>query len=410
MIRTANLTLSVSRNAGGLFESVRRLVQSLMQSGMDVRVFGVRDEFTDTDISAWHPAPVLAFPPTWPERFGYSPRFLDELIAFQPDITHSHGIWVYPSIATNRFSRNTGTPYLISAHGMLDRWAVRNSRWKKTVAYFLYEGTHLRGARCLRALCEAEARAIRELGLKNDIAIIPNGIDLPVRGNGKLESLNPPWHNFIEPGRKVLLYLGRLHPKKGLVNFLRAWKSTRDARPSACNSWVLAIAGWDQGGHENGLKSLADKLGLPFSDIRTPNSEIQTSNSVLFLGPQFAEAKAACYRHCDAFVLPSFSEGVPMVVLEAWADAKPVLMTPQCNLPEGFSTGAALKMEPTIESEINGLNALLQMTDHERAAMGNCGFALATKRFAWPRIAEQMKDLYEWMLGGGTRPGCLTDF
>ena len=85
------------------------------------------------------------------------------------------------------------------------------------------------------------------------------------------------------------------------------------------------IAGWDQGGHEAQLKELADSLGLGWADIREfPARRKQSeSPSVVFLGPQFDRNKAACYAHCDVLVLPSLSEGVPMVILEAWTYAKP---------------------------------------------------------------------------------------
>jgi poly(glycerol-phosphate) alpha-glucosyltransferase len=418
MIKTANLTLSVSRKAGGLFESVRRLVQSLEQTGMNIRVFGIRDEFTEADLAAWAPAQVLAFQPTWPESFGYSPNFLEKLIAFQPDIIHAHGIWVYPSIATNHYCRKTRSPYLISAHGMLDRWAVENSRWKKTVAHFLYEGAHLRGAHCQRALCEAEARAIRELGLHNPIAVIPNGVDLPTADSTATAAKNSPWARLLAPGQKVLLYLGRIHPKKGLMNLLRAWaeieKSKIENRKS--DDWVLAIAGWDQGGHEQELQQLATELGIRWSDQRgrerhhLVNGSRPETGNLWFLGPLFGPDRAAAYHHCDGFILPSFSEGVPMTVLEAWVNSKPVLMTPPCNLPEGFAAGAALRMEPTTESVTAGLNEFLRMSAGDRAGMGGRGYALAADRFVWPRIASQMKELYTWMLGGGTRPASLTDF
>ena len=68
--------------------------------------------------------------------------------------------------------------------------------------------------------------------------------------------------------------------------------------------------------------------------------------SVVFLGPQFGAEKSECYRACDAFILPSLSEGLPMTVLEAWSYAKPVLMTAECNLPEGFAAGAAVRIGP----------------------------------------------------------------
>ncbi|MGO8698095.1 MAG: glycosyltransferase [Limisphaerales bacterium] len=437
LIKTTNLIFSVSRNAGGIFESVRRLVQSQTAHRVNARVLGGRDEFTDADLAAWHPVPVQAFAPTGLRQFGYSPRFLEELWDFKPDILHSHGLWVYPSMATNSYCSKSHQPYVVSAHGMLDPWAMRNSRWKKAIAYFLFEGSHLRRARCLHALCESEARAMRELKLKNAIAIIPNGIDLPESREQKAESRNPPWHGIIEPGRKVLLFLSRIHPKKGLVNLLKAWAEVRrsELRGQRSGEWVLAIAGWDQGGHEAELKKLATELGLAWADVRKQKAEsgnesqlsasqhfsvsdfhlpfqvsaFQISSfSVLFLGPQFGAAKDACYANCDAFVLPSVSEGLPMVILEAWAYGKPVIMTLECNLPEGFSARAALKIGSNSESMATGLSEFLRMTDTERAEMGRRGHVLAADRFAWPKIGAQMKEVYEWMLGGGPKPGCVT--
>ena len=439
MIKSANITASVSRNAGGLYESVRRLVQSLAAGGMQMRVLGVRDEFTDTDLAAWQPVPVRAFKPAWPRKFGYSRGFLQDLHDFNPDIVHTHSIWVYPSIASSTYCRKANRPGLISAHGMLDPWAIRNSRWKKAIAHFLFEGSHLREARCLRALCEPEALAIRNLNLKNEIAIIPNGIDLPVLGNAetlktetlKSECRNPPWHGVLEPGRKVLLFLSRIHPKKGLVNLLKAWAQIQRSVVSGqvvsglTPEWTLAIAGWDQGGHEAELKRLCNELGIAWKDVRTvgttgqqdnmttgaevrgQRSEVSGPSSVVFLGPQFGDAKTACYQHCDAFILPSFSEGVPMVVLEAWAYSKPVVMTPECNLPEGFTTNAAIRIETDVESIVHGLEQLFQSSSSVLCSLGVNGRALVARKFVWPRIAEQMAGVYEWMLGGGPKPDCV---
>src|SRR5665213_3827833 len=361
MIKSAHLTASVSRKAGGLFDAVSCLAQSQHRQGMDVKVFGLQDEFSGADLQAWNPVPVAAFNPSWPNLIGRSPKFFEALNDFAPDISHTHGLWLYPGIAAKNYSRKNNRPYLISPHGMLDPWAMKNSRWKKQVAWRLFEHEHVRGARCLRVLCVAEADSIRRLQLKNDIAVIPNGIDLPENGRWKSEGGNPPWKNLVEPGRKALLYLGRIHPKKGLVNLLKAWrgKQKSEIRSQKLEEWFLAIAGWDQGGHEAELKSLCDELKIPFADIREEKAgsgkqKADFPPSVVFLGPQFNGAKAACYRHCDAFVLPSFSEGLPMVVLEAWANSKPVIMTPECNLPEGFQAGAALKVEATEAGMVAG--------------------------------------------------------
>jgi len=430
LIKTANLTGSVSRNAGGLFESVRRLVQSLADTGMDVRALGTEDEHTATDISAWAPVTVQAFRPLGPRQFGYSPGFRHALDEFAPDLVHTHGIWVYSSMATHQYYRRRGAPYIISAHGMLDPWAVRHSHWKKAIARLFYEGAHLRDAACLRALCEDEARAIRACGLKNPIAIIPNGIDLPEVRSQKSEvrsQTSDLWP--LASGRKVLLYLGRIHPKKGLVNLLKAWAAVqRTENRGQMAEWVLAIAGWDQGGHEGELKILATELGLSFADVRSQKTEdggrraedggrrtevsgrssvVGRPPSVLFLGPQFGENKSACYRNCDAFILPSVSEGLPMVILEAWANGKPVLMTPECNLPEGFAANAAIRIKPSVESIAQGLQELFRSPPSALRTLGDNGRALVAERFAWPKIASDMKSVYEWVLGSGAKPECV---
>jgi len=304
---------------------------------------------------------------------------------------------------------------------MLDPWAVKNSAWKKRLALLLYEREHLANAACIRALCEAEAKAIRAFGLKNPICIVPNGIDIPEvssqksvvssqKANGNEFQVSGFSVSDFASGRKTLLFLGRIHPKKGLVNLIKAWAvSNRKSE-----EWVLAIAGWDQGGHESGLKRLATELGIAWADVRDSGAgsgERGVANlapsSLLFLGPQYGEDKAACYRNCDAFILPSFSEGLPMVVLEAWTHGKPVLMTPECNLPEGFAAGAALRIEPSAESIAQGLLLLFQFSISDLQSTGSRGRALVAGKFAWPIIAVEMKSVYDWVLGGGPKPECV---
>ena len=126
-----------------------------------------------------------------------------------------------------------------------------------------------------------------------------------------------------------------------------------------------------------------------------------------FVGPQFGEAKHASYWAADAFVLPSFSEGLPLTVLEAWSCCLPVLMTPQCNLPEGFAASAAIRIAPEVVSIASGLSELLRMNDSERALMGARGYELVKTRFTWPTIAREMLAVYRWVLGQGEKPRCI---
>lgn len=383
------LTASVSRNAGGLFQSVRRLAQSVQSSGGQVSVLGVDDEHTVQDIQSWHPLSIQTYPVIGPDRFHFAPKLIGALTENAPDVLSSHGLWNYTSVATVRWHRRTGKPYIVHPHGMLDSWAVQNAQWKKLFSELLYEKRNLQQAACIRALCESEAQAIRAYGLKNPICVIPNGIDPPRLARGWADA--GPLAAMKRDGFKVLLYLGRIHPKKGLPNLLRAWKAAATESGNA-GGWLLAIAGWEEGGHEAELKRLA-------KDIQVP--------SVIFLGPQFGEAKAASYFHSDAFILPSFSEGLPMAVLEAWSYAKPVVITPGCNLPEGVAAGAALGIEPDVESIRRGLTQLFEMSEAQRQAMGTSGRTLVAERFAWPGIAREMQAVAQWLLGGGPPSECI---
>lgn len=388
-MKTGAVISSVSRKAGGLFESVKNLCLTMARfPDLHVEVLSLKDDYTDADIATWRPLPVTVNTVRGPRIFGFSPHLYRVLITAELEIIHVHGLWMYPSLAVMRWAKASGKPYVISAHGMLDPWAVRNARWKKRLAGWLYENAHLRGAACLRALCAAEAEAIRAYGLRNPICIIPNGIDPPAATPAE----PPPWQAALPDDAKVLFYLGRLHPKKGLPHLLRAWAAAHSASKHA-EPWHLVIAGWDQGGHETELKAQTQQLGI--------------QNRVHFVGPQFDAAKRASYRRADACILPSFSEGLPMTVLEAWSYGLPVLMTPQCNLPEGFQAQAALRIDPEPERIAQGLAALFALPDHERKAMGERGRALVAQRFTWPHIAQQMLAVYRWVLGWGDKPDCV---
>jgi len=415
-VKTASVTASLSRKAGGLFEGVRRLHQCLAEiPGLEVSVFGLSDDFTAADLDEWSPVTMHPYRVVGPREFRYAPGLGRKLLQMDYEIIHTHGIWQYPSVATLAWHKKCASPYLVSPHGMLDPWALQNSAWKKRAARMLYEGSHLRRAACLRALCESEARSMRAYGLRNPICVIPNGIDLPGVVEGSELRVESSALKRLAAGRKIVLYLGRIHPKKGLVNLLKAWKQVSGRWSVAggqSSGWVLAIAGWDEGGHEDQLKRLATELGTAWVDVRehrTSNIEHPTSNScsLLFLGPQFGEEKGACYRGCEAFILPSFSEGLPMVVLEAWAYGKPVLMTPECNLPEGFATGAALHIGPSAESIAQTLEDLFRAPPAALRLMGEKGRELVRDRFTWPKVAAEMKAVYDWVLGSGSKPSCV---
>jgi poly(glycerol-phosphate) alpha-glucosyltransferase len=133
-------------------------------------------------------------------------------------------------------------------------------------------------------------------------------------------------------------------------------------------------------------------------DARPSSFVSSAAADVLFYGPAFGKEKEAILRSADAFILPSFSEGLPMSVLEAWAYGLPVVMTPECNLPEGFACDAALQIRSGEGSFQDVIRILIEMTDQERPAMGMRGRRLVEERFTWPKVAQSLKEIYESLL------------
>lgn len=384
------LTSWVSHSGGGVSEAVRRQAASLQAtSELQVRVFGLAERPSKSRRTEWDGITVNALHTRGPRAWGYAPGLSTMLARADLDLLHVHGLWMYPSVASLSWARATSRPYIVTPHGMLDSWAVRHSGWRKRAALLAYEARHLRGATCLHALCDAEAKAIRAFGLRNAICIIPNGVNRPEPFQVGI----PSWHGRLPEKAKILLYLGRLHPKKGLIDLLQAWQGFEQRADAGKGGWHLAIAGWNQSNHERELRHLAEALSV--------------TGSVHFLGPQFGADKDALFQAAAAFILPSFSEGLPMVVLEAWSYGLPVLMTRHCNLPEGYKAGGALEIETGREGIKHGLERMARMTDEERRVAGQAARQLCNERFSQHRTSDMMKAVYGWLLRLGPRPACV---
>jgi len=389
-MRVGQLLTSVSRRRSGILEFAIGLSRTVEQSGGDSLVFGIRDADTDADADRWLPVRPRVARGLGPRRLGFAPGLLPALLRARLDLLHAHDLWTLQCVLTLAWAARARRPYLVSINGMLNPIALRRSRLKKRLAAALYENRRLRRAACLHSVRPHETAFLRGLGLAGPVAELPYGVDT----GSEPESLPPPiWSSQVESGRPVLFYLGRFDPIKGLDNLVRGWAMARKAAPAAARPWRLVLAGWGEDGDVAALRALA-------------TSECP-DGSILFPGPLFGVHREAAYRTAQACVLPSLSEGQPVGVLEAFARARPVLMTETCHLPEGFTAGAALKMAPGPQGVAHALLELYTMTEQQRQAMGRRGRCLIDARFAWPVVGRRFLEVYRWVAGGGPVPDCV---
>jgi poly(glycerol-phosphate) alpha-glucosyltransferase len=319
-------------------------------------------------------------------RLAWSPALARKLeqAAGDLDVIHSHSLWMLPTHYAARAAARRGVPVVYTTHGFLEPWALAHSRWKKRLAGWAFQDRDLRSAACLVVNSLAELASVRAYGLRNPVAVIPNGVNL------EDSAALPPREEFERRcpavrGQRLCLFLSRLHEKKGLGHLVEAW--SRISRE--IGDWHLVIAGPDDG-YEARLRERVAALGL--------------AGSVSVAGPLYGEAKRAAWSLADAFVLPSFSEGFSMAALEALAAGLPALLTPGCNFPEAARDGSAIEVEPTVDGTTNGLRRLLEMSDAERRAMGSRGRTLVESGYTWDAVAARTRAVYDWARGSGPVP------
>ncbi|HEX8493355.1 MAG TPA: glycosyltransferase [Pyrinomonadaceae bacterium] len=393
-LTVAVLVDSIAARYGGPSYSVRRLWQSALKLGISVIVhstdsFQVRESVEDRQL--WQPLDCRRWPTVGMKALGYSSKMASGVkssLTGGSSVISQHGLWLHYGRVAKNVGRNNKIPVIIHPHGMLEPWALRRSSWKKRMTGRLWEFENLQRAACLRVTSTDELQSVRSFGLKNPVALIPNGIDVEdyasLPTTDKAEALLP-----LLKGKRVLLFLSRVHPKKGLPMLLKAWHALGAERLD----WTLAIAGPDQHGHASELRQLMEELGL--------------SESVVFLGALFGEQKRAAYALSELFILPSFSENFGIAVAEALAAGLPVVTTsgtPWKNLRE---RGCGWCADATVERMTETLRDALSLSKRELVEMGAKGREWMRRDFAWERLAAQMVEACEWTLGGGSPPECV---
>lgn len=375
-------TYSVTRSAGGVFDAVRGLFTNTAFRTHELKIISFRDKYCNMDIPQWNGLPIQLF------RAGFllhSSKAKRALLAENADVLHMEALWRFPHLWMNDWKKCRKSPIVCSPHGMLDTYILQSQGRMKRVVSKLFFQKGLEAVDCYHALCKKELDNIRAYGLKQPVAIIPNGVDLPA-----------PTKQYVKIDNKYhLLYLGRLHKKKGVDLLLKALALVKKENPQILCPWHIDLVGWD---HENCL-----------SELKSIVNKEHLDEIVTFHGGLFGEEKLRMYATSDAYILPSHGEGLPMTVLEAWSWKLPVIMTPQCNLPEGFENRAAIEIQDNVQSVKSGLVRLFNMDEEQRREIGENGYKLVSNDFTWDASARKMIQLYGWLLQKTKKPNFVFD-
>lgn len=375
-VRIAQVISGLGNEASGPTYSVVQLARGLGRLGNEVELYSIGDRELAPSPGTVHrvfprarvAGPLYASPPL-------RRALLDG--AGDTRIVHNHGLWAMANIYVTAAAREARAPLVVSPRGTLAPWALRHHRWRKRVLWLVGQRATCHSAKLFHATSEGELADIRAAGFDQPVAVIPNGIDIP-------EAATAPAN---EPGRTVL-FLGRLHPVKGVDRLVEAWARVHRDFPD----WRLRLVGPDELGTAAALRASAAVL---------------QAARIEFSGAVFGADKDRAYREAELYVLPTHSENFGITVAESLARGVPAIVTKGAPWGGLAREHSGWWIDQGVEPLEAALREALAMPPEALRAMGARGRDWMRRDFGWDGIAAEMMAAYEWLLGRGERPGCV---
>ncbi|MGC2297231.1 MAG: glycosyltransferase [Acidobacteriaceae bacterium] len=379
-MRILHVIGSLSPADGGPPEAVRQLARAYPKIGVDVEV--VCQDPPDAPFLAALNFPAHALGQRWLGRFGFSPRLWRWLHrnASRFDGIVMNGIWVFPDVAVRTAARRSGKPYAVFPHGALDPWFNRKYPLKhlKKILYWPLQYPVLRDARAVLFTTATE----RDLAVTSfrpnrwNSLPVSYGISEP-EGNPALQI-----ETFLSSmpqlrGRRYLLFMSRLHEKKGCDLLLQAFTKLAPEFPEV----DLVMAGPDQVGLQPKLQQIAADKGL--------------AARVHWPGMLTGDRKWGALRAAEAFVLPSHQENFGIVVAESLAAGRPVLISNQVNIwPDIQQDSAGLVDDDTLAGTERLLRRWLQLSAASRDVIATHAWPCFSSRYSMERAAASIKAVF----------------
>lgn len=312
----------------------------------------------------------------------FAPKFFSYLISTISDfdIVHLHEIYTPMHLWAYFLAKRNRIPYLVSSHGTAMSVKEAGRIGRKKMFNFLAGKKLLTGANKLIALTNQEKEDYRKIGIQEDkITVIPNGINiddfklLPDRNNSR-EKFG------VKENEILLLFIGRVHPKKGLNLLVKAMNKLRKTN----NNIFLIIAGPKENKkYLENIKALIIDLGL--------------EQAVRLMGELNNNGKLVAFSAADLFVLTSYGEGLPVSVLEAAACSLPLLVTEKCGLPEIWEYRAGKVVKVEVGQITAGIQEIVKLKNYRRIYGGNA-LKMVKEKFSLNSVTDKIIKLYNEVL------------
>ena len=362
---------SLDINAGGPSRSVPILVKGLAELGMDVTLMTIYSENMNVHALEGTTAKLKLLEPSF-SRSEIAQYLKDEKF----HLIQIQSMWELPYHKVMVEARRLGIPYIVTPRGMLEPWSLSQKKWKKKLAWWLYQRNDVQKSVCVFTTAKMEADHISNLGITTSRAVIPNGI----------ETDSYPCKTSIDVVNKQVLFLSRVHVKKGIEILFDAWKLIH----SEFADWQLFVVGNGEDEYIQSLENRVELLGL--------------KDSIRILPPVFGNDKTRIYQESALFCLPSFSENFGLVIAEAMSCGTPVITTTNCPWDILNETNTGWCIDLSVDNLERAFREALSMSPAELYDMGQRASKLIRDNFDYRSVARKTLCLYEWLLGGGNKP------
>jgi glycosyltransferase involved in cell wall biosynthesis len=374
-LKVLHVVHAVRQNAIGVFYPVLNLCLDLLSCKDDVRLLTIEYDLLRPGDSFVEVCRSLR---AFRNRLGISSQMHRELAlaAAHADIIHTHSLWRMANVYPGWVTRGRKCRLVVSPHGTLAPEALQYSALAKRVFWSLVQGPAVRHASCFHATAEQEYEDIRSAGLRSQpVCIIPIGVEVPELKPGP------------QSDGRTILFLGRMHHKKGVDILLNAWQAVSHRFPE----WDLRIAGPDDGCLPR-MQALARRLNL---------------KRVEFCGPLYGEAKLAAYREADLFVLPTRSENFGSTVAEALAAGTPAVVTKKAPWSGLERYRAGWWIDIGLDPLVGCLEEAMKEPAASLAERGARGREWMMREYSWARVGKMMRQAYRWLIYGGETPAFI---